>query len=77
MSEVQNEYGGRARNAVGKPQRTLTLVGNSDITFQDEGVGESLEAFRQESATFRFVFSKDCAINNVINGLEVRLVGDR
>lgn len=78
MDNVQDGYGGRAGNTVGESQRILNpTVGSLAFIFWDKDVGGSLKASRSKSDMVRLVFQKIRVINNVISGLEVRLVGGR
>lgn len=78
MDKVQDGYGGRAGNTVGESQRILNpTVGSLAFIFWDKDVGGSLKASRSKSDMVRLVFQKIRVINNVISGLEVRLVGGR
>lgn len=78
MDKVQDGYGRRAGNTVGESQRILNpMVGSLAFIFWNKDVGGSLKVSRSKSNMVRLVFQKNCVINNVISGLEVRLVGGR
>lgn len=76
--KVQDGYGGRAETQQRIKARILNpTVGSLAFIFWDKDVGGSLKASRSKSDMVRLVFQKIRVINNVISGLEVRLVGGR